>query len=76
MTKKTLAVLSLVVVAVFLVSSVGCVSKKRFRTLEQESSQQLAQANSRIDDLTQKNEGLNKNLTDTQGTLAAAQNEN
>ena len=76
MSKKTLAVLTLAVAVVFLLSSVGCVSKKRFRTLEQESAQKLGQADARIDDLTQKNEALNKDLTATQGTLAAAQNEN
>jgi len=76
MSKKTLAVLSLAILVFFLMSSAGCVSKKRFRTLEQENTQQLAQANARIDELVQKNEALTGSLTDAQSALAAAQNEN
>jgi chromosome segregation ATPase len=76
MSKRALAVLTLVVAVVFLMSSTGCVSKKRFRTLEQENTQQLAQANARIDELVQKNEALTGSLTDAQSALAAAQNEN
>lgn len=76
MSKKTLAVLSLAVAVVFLLSSAGCVSKKRLRAVEQESAQQLAQANARIDDLVQKGDALDKSLKDTQGELAGAQSEN
>jgi chromosome segregation ATPase len=76
MSKRTLAVLTLAVVAVFLMSSFGCVSKKRYKTLEQQNAQQLAQANARIDDLAQKNEALDKSLKDAQAALAGAQDEN
>jgi chromosome segregation ATPase len=75
MSKRTLAVLTLAVVAVFLMSSFGCVSKKRYKTLEQQNAQQLAQANARIDDLAQKNEALDKSLKDAQAALAGAQDE-
>ncbi len=76
MSKKTLAVLSLAIIAVFLVSSTACVSKKRLQRVEQESAQQLAQANARIDELVQKSDALDKSLKDTQGALAGAQSEN
>jgi chromosome segregation ATPase len=76
MSKKTLAVLTLVVAVVFLMSSAGCVSKKRYRTLEQENAQQLAQANARIDELAQKNDALDKSLKDAQTALTGAQTEN
>ena len=52
MSKRTVAVLTLAVAAVFLLSSVGCVSKKRYKMLEDQSAEQLSQANARIDDLT------------------------
>ncbi len=76
MSKKTLTVLMLGFVAVFLLSSAGCVSKKRYKTLEQENAQQLAQANARIDELAQKNDALDKSLKDAQTALAGAQAEN
>jgi chromosome segregation ATPase len=76
MSKKTLTVLMLGLVAVFLLSSAGCVSKKRYKTLEQENAQQLAQANARIDELAQKNDALDKSLKDAQAALAGAQAEN
>ena len=76
MSKKTLTVLMLGLVAVFLLSSAGCVSKKRYRTLEQENAQQLSQANARIDELAQKNDALDKSLKDAQTALAGAQAEN
>jgi peptidoglycan hydrolase CwlO-like protein len=76
MSKKTLTVLMLGLTAVFLLSSAGCVSKKRYRTLEQENAQQLSQANARIDELAQKNEALDKNLKETQAALTGAQAEN
>jgi chromosome segregation ATPase len=76
MSKKTLAVLTLVVAVIFLMSSVGCVSKKRYKTLEQTSSQQLATANTRIDELSQKSEALDKSLNDVQAALAGAQEQN
>jgi chromosome segregation ATPase len=75
MSKKTMAVLIFVVVAVFLLSSPGCVSKKRLRAVEQENAQQLAQANARIDDLVQKNNALDEGLKLNQEKLAAAQSE-
>ncbi len=76
MSKKALAVLTLAVAAVFLLSSVACVSKKRLRAVEEQNAQQMAEANARIDDLAQKNDTLDKNLKDTQGALAGAQGEN
>jgi chromosome segregation ATPase len=76
MSKKTLAVLSLAIAVVFFMSSTACVSKKRLQRVEQENAQQLTQANARIDDLVQKNEGLDKGLKDTQSALAGAQSEN
>lgn len=75
MSKKTLTVLMLGLVAVFLLSSAGCVSKKRYKTLEQQNAQQLAQANARIDDLVQKNDALDKSLKDSQAALTGAQAE-
>lgn len=76
MSKRTVAVLTLAVAVIFLLSSVGCVSKKRYKTLEDQSAEQLSQANARIDDLTQKNDALDKSLKDTQATLTGAQAEN
>ncbi len=76
MSKKTLAVLSLAIAVVFLLSSTACVSKKRLERVEQENAQQMAQANARIDDLTKKNETLDKGLADTQSALSGAQSEN
>ena len=66
MSKKALAVLTLAVAAVFLLSSIGCVTKKRYRTLEQQDAQKLAQANTQINDLQQKSDMLDKSLKDTQ----------
>jgi len=76
MSKKTLAVLTLAFVAVFLLSSVACVSKKRLRAVEEQNAQQMADANARIDELAQKNDALDKSLKDTQGALTGAQSEN
>jgi len=76
MSKKTLAVLSLAIAVVFLLSSTACVSKKRLERVEQENAQQMAQANARIDELTKKNETLDKGLADTQSALSGAQSEN
>ncbi len=76
MSKKTLAVLSLAIAVVFLLSSTACVSKKRLERVEQENAEQMAQANARIDDLTKKNETLDKGLADTQSALSGAQSEN
>lgn len=76
MSKKTLTVLTLAVAAVFLLSSVACVSKKRLRAVEEQNAQQMAEANARIDELAQKNDTLDKSLKDTQGALAGAQGEN
>ena len=76
MSKKTLAVLTLVVAVVFLMSSVGCVSKKRFKTLEQDSAAQLAQANTKIGELQQKSDALDQNLKDTQASLANVEGQN
>jgi len=76
MSKKALAVLTLVVAAVFLMSSAGCVSKKRYKTLEEQNAQQLAQANTRIDDLAQKNGALDKSLSDARAALAGAESQN
>ena len=76
MSKKTVAVLTLAFVAVFLLSSVGCVSKKRLRAVEEQNAQQMADANARIDELAQRNDVLDKNLKDTQGALTGAQSDN
>jgi peptidoglycan hydrolase CwlO-like protein len=76
MSKRALTVLTLAVVVVFLMSSAGCVSKKRYKTLEQQNATQLAQANARIDELAQKNDALDKSLKDAQAALAGAQAEN
>jgi chromosome segregation ATPase len=76
MSKKTLTVLMLGLVAVFLLSSAGCVSKKRLRSVEEQNAQQLAQANARIDELAQKNDALDKSLKDAQTALTGAQAEN
>ena len=72
MSKKALAVLSLGIAVVFLLSSAGCVSKKRLRTVEEQNAQQLAQANARIDELVQKNSALDQGLKLAQDKLAAA----
>jgi chromosome segregation ATPase len=76
MSKRTLAALTLVVAAVFLMSSAGCVSKKRYKTLEDQSAQQLAEANTKISDLQQKSDALDKSLKDTQAALAGAEGQN
>jgi len=76
MSKRTVAVLTLAVAAVFLLSSVGCVSKKRYKMLEDQSAEQLSQANARIDDLTQKSEALDRSLQTATTALAGAQAEN
>ena len=76
MSKKALVILTLAVTMVFLMSSAGCVSKKRYKTLEQQNAQQLAQANTRIDDLVQKNGTLDKSLNDARAALAGAENQN
>ncbi len=75
MSKRTLVVLVLAIVAVFLMSSTACVSKKRLRTVEQESAERLAEANARIDELSQRGDTLDKSLKETQGALAGAQSE-
>jgi chromosome segregation ATPase len=76
MSRKTLAVLTLAAAVVFLVSSVGCVSKKRYRTLEDQSAQQLAEANAKINELQMKGDSLDKSLKDTQAALAGAESQN
>jgi len=76
MSRKALAVLTLGIVAVFLLSSAGCVSKKRLRTVEEQNAQQLAQANGRIDELQKKSEALDQSLKDAQAALAGAQSQN
>jgi chromosome segregation ATPase len=76
MSKKTLVVLSLALTAVFLLSSTACVSKKRLRTVEQESAERLAEANARIDELSQRNGELDKSLADARGLLDKAKAEN
>lgn len=75
MSKRTLAVLTVAVAAVFLLSSVACVSKKRLRAVEEQNAQHMAEANARIDELAQKNDTLDKSLKETQGALTGAQGE-
>jgi len=74
--KRTLAILTLVAAVVFLLITTGCVTKKRYKTLEQQSTEQLAQANAKINDLRQKGEALDKSLKDAQASLTAAQDQN
>jgi len=76
MSKRSLAVLTLVIVAVFMMSAAGCVSKKRYKTLEDQSAAQLAEANAKIADLQQKSDTLDKSLKDTQAALASAESQN
>jgi chromosome segregation ATPase len=76
MSKRTLAVLTLAVAVVFLMSSAGCVSKKRYKTLEQQNAEQLAQSNKKIDELEQKSDALDKSLKDAQAALAGAESQN
>lgn len=76
MFKKTLAILSLGIFAVLLLSSAGCVSKKRLQAVEEQNAQQMADANARIDELAQKNDALDKSLNETKDALAGAQGEN
>lgn len=76
MSKKTLAVLTLAVAAIFLLSSVACVSKKHLRAVEEQNAQQMAEANARIDELAQKNDALDKSLNETKDALTGAQGEN
>jgi chromosome segregation ATPase len=76
MSKKAFVVLTLGVTVVFLLSSAGCVSKKRLRTVEQQNAEQLAQANGRIGELQQANTALENNLKGTQTALDAAKGTN
>jgi len=76
MSKRALAILTLVVAVVFLMSSTGCVTKKRLRTVEQQDAEQLAQANGRINELQQKSDALDKSLKDAQAALAGAESRN
>ena len=75
MTKKKLAVLGLGVIAVVLLTMTGCASKKHIATIEDQKAR-LDQANSRINELQQGNEALNKSLQDTQSLLDKAKGEN
>lgn len=76
MSKKVLVILVLAVTAVFLLSTFGCVTKKKYRTLEQQDAEKLAQANAQISDLQQKGEALDKALKETQANLANAESQN
>ena len=76
MSKRALAVLTLAVAVVFLVFSTGCVSKKRYKTLEEQNAQQLAQANGRIGELQQANTKLESDIKGVQAALDAAQGTN
>ena len=75
MAKKKLAVLVLGVLAVVLLTMAGCASKKHLATIEGQKIR-LDQANSRINELQQGNEALDKSLQDTKGMLDSARNEN
>jgi len=74
MAKKKLAVLVLGVLAVVLLTMAGCASKKHLATIEGQKVR-LDQANSRINELQQGNEALDKSLQDTKGMLDSARNE-
>jgi chromosome segregation ATPase len=75
MTNKKLAVLALGVVALVLLTTAGCTSKKHIATIEDQKAR-LDQANSRINELQQGNEALDKSLQETKGTLGGARKEN
>jgi chromosome segregation ATPase len=75
MAKKKLAVLALGVLAVGLLTMVGCASKKHIATIEDQKAR-LDQASSRINELQQGNEVLNKSLQDTQSLLDRAKVDN
>lgn len=76
MSKRALVVLTLVVAVVFLLSSAGCVSKKRLRAVQEQDAQQLAQANGRIGELQQANTKLDNDIKGVQAALDAAQGTN
>lgn len=75
MAKKKLSILVLGVFVVALLTMAGCSAKKHLATIEEQKAQ-LDQANSRINELQQGNEALDKSLQDTKGLLDGAKNEN
>jgi chromosome segregation ATPase len=75
MAKKKLSILVLGTIAVALLTMAGCSAKKHLATIEEQKAQ-LDQAASRIDELQQGNEALDKSLQDTKGLLDSAKSEN
>lgn len=75
MAKKKLIVLALGVVALVLLTTAGCTAKKHLATIEGQKAQ-LEQTNSRINELQQGNDALDKSLKDSKSALDSAQNEN
>ena len=75
MTNKRLALLVLGLMALVLVTTAGCVSKKQHLALMAEQKAQVDQAQNRIAELQKTNDALTKGLADAKTSLAAAQNE-
>lgn len=75
MTNKRLALLVLGLMALVLLTTAGCVSKKQHLALMAEQKAQIDQAQNRIAELQKTNDALTKGLADAKTSLAAAQNE-
>jgi chromosome segregation ATPase len=76
MSNKKLALLVLGLMAIVLLTTAGCVSKKTHEAKLAEQKAIIDQAQNRIAELEKANEALNKGLADAKAALAAAQNEN
>jgi chromosome segregation ATPase len=76
MSNKKLALLVLGLMAIVLLTSAGCVSKKTHEAKMAEQKAVIDQAQNRIAELEKANEALNKGLADSKAALAAAQAEN
>ena len=76
MSNKKLALLVLGLMAVVLLTSAACVSKKTHEAKMAEQKAIIDQAQNRIAELEKANEALNKGLADAKAALAAAQSEN
>jgi len=75
MTNKRLALLVLGLMALVLLTTAGCVSKKQHLALMAEQKAQIDQAQTRIHELEKTNDALTKGSADAKAALAAAQNE-
>src|SRR5512136_1232529 len=76
MSNKKLAVLVLGLMAIVLLTTAACVSKKTHEAKMAEQKAIIDQAQNRIAELEKANEALNKGLADTKAALASAQAEN